>query len=127
MGDNEQWVTVSEAVGIYGKSERTVRRWVREGKLQSKTERNKLYVLAPDFAPDLRQAKKGAPDIQELQVKIEKLEMDVEAKAAIIEQLTGERDFLRQAHAASLSQIQILIEAETEKKSGKKWWRFWGD
>ena len=127
MGDNERWIKITDAVGTYGKSERTIRRWVRQGKLESKTERGKLYVIAPDFMPDLRQAKKGMPDIQELLAKIQKLEMDVEAKQALIDQITSERDFLRQAHAASLSQIQNLIEAQTKEKSGKKWWRFWED
>jgi len=51
------WVTIKEAVGILGMSERTIRRYVAEGKLKSRLEngRRLVYVKQHDngMSPDI--------------------------------------------------------------------------
>jgi len=39
-----KWVTINEAIGILGMSERSIRRHVADGKLQSKIEGNKRLI-----------------------------------------------------------------------------------
>ena len=123
----EKWLTVQQAVAHYSKSERSIRRWCREGRFQTRHEKGRLLILVPDFEPGAEQAQ---AEINALLARIDQLELDNEAKKALIEQLSGERDYLRQAHMASLAQIQLLVEGQSEAKGEakkRKWWQFGGD
>ena len=41
----QEWVTKAVACQVNGISERTLRRWIYEGKIQSKREENRFFVL----------------------------------------------------------------------------------
>jgi len=44
----QEWVTVAQACRIYGVSRRTLTRWVKDGKVESKTDNNRRLILASD-------------------------------------------------------------------------------
>jgi predicted site-specific integrase-resolvase len=41
----QEWVTRAVACQVKGVSDRTLRRWINEGKIQAKREGNRLFVL----------------------------------------------------------------------------------
>lgn len=123
MTDNGHvWVSVSEAVRLTGKSERTVRRWMTGGRLAVRDDAGTLVVgVPPELVPDDRQAT-ATPDMPDMATKVAELEADVRRLQALLEQVTGERDYLRSALAASLSTTAKLLP---ERSGQRPWWRFW--
>jgi uncharacterized coiled-coil protein SlyX len=48
-----EWVTIKDAVGILGMSERTLRRHIAEGKIESRLEEGRRYVSVNGTANDM--------------------------------------------------------------------------
>lgn len=121
----ERWGTVAEAVGHYKKTERTIRRWVEVGRLESKDQGGQLFVkLAGE--PEAGAPSAGQGEASPAAVQIAELRAQVSAQKALIEQLTSERDFLRQALASAMSSQQKLIEAGGQGAAGgRRWWWPW--
>ena len=123
-----QWVTIEDAQKLLGVSQRTVYRWIDKGQLASQKRGSKTYV-----AIDTSQISAESAEIdKELADKLARLEIELNAKNDYIEHLEGEVDYLRNAHAASLSanqSLQKLIESrnqeDAERQKKGKWWRFW--
>jgi len=90
-------VSVAEAARILGKSERTIRRWERDGKIPSDRTGPGIRVDIGGLLPDAVGQVLTQADV--LQVELERLQERVD-------DLTAERDFLRdrllQAEALSL-------------------------
>lgn len=131
--DNDTWLPVSEAAQVLGVSERTIWRRVRAGKLPIDRSVTPHLVGVSDVDSDA-----GMPEgdidsdrvtelegkILELQRKIERLAADnqeLEAQTGrlqdVLDEVRSERDYLRQAHAASLSTQQRLLEAQMGRRS----------
>ncbi len=90
------WFTVKEAVGILGMSERTIRRYVAEGKLLSRLEngRRLVYVKGHDngMPPDTPNNfdllfQEQAARIQQLQEQVEQLKEQLSEKDEQISEL----------------------------------------
>jgi hypothetical protein len=140
--DTNTWVSVSEAAELLGKSERTVWRWVKRGKLAIDRSVTPHLVNVSDTVSDIDTDKTVTPTVtpdrvSELEGTVERLREKVDRLASENEQLQadndrlrdvlgevrGERDYLRQAHAASLSTQQRLlehVEGEGEGERGRQ-------
>lgn len=46
----DKWININEAVGLFAKSERTLRRWIAEGRIKTRKWGSRRQVLV---APDL--------------------------------------------------------------------------
>ncbi len=113
-----QWPTVSEAVGILNLSERTIRRYIANGKLPTCKVKGKLRVKISGTKP----AMPDTPD--NLQAEIKHLEAEIKRLKSLLEEVKEDRNHLRQINAALLSNQQLLIKATTtttETKKPKKW------
>ena len=119
MTDNDgRWLVVAEAAAILGISPRSVRRWVAEGALQA--DRTKRPYLV--FVTGQRLAEAGprpaTPDMTDtVATELEALRAENDRKNERIRELTGERDYLRNALAAALMPTQRLLEA----RPGRRW------
>lgn len=122
MTDNGHiWVNVSEAVRLTGKSERTVRRWMTGGKVPTRDTLAGLEVgLTGELVKEGTQAT-ATPDTPDMTTKVTELETSVRHLQALLEQVTGERDYLRQALATSLTTQKLLPGAD----HSHPWWQFW--
>ena len=99
------WVTIKEAVGILGMSERSIRRYVAEGKLKSRLENGRRFVYVKQHDNSM------PPDIpanfelllQEKDARIQQLEEQIDR----LTQLLG----MAQKTASELTnQNQLLLE-----------------
>lgn len=113
--DNLRWVTITQAVGEIQKTERTIRRWVTIGKIPSRREGRKLFVGLPAIEKVEQAEPEPLQDTETLKARLD-------AQQALIEQLTGERDYLRQILAASVTQ-QKLIQSSPRRTF---WQRIFG-
>lgn len=103
------WVTVDEAQRILGVSQRTVYRWISNGQLTSEKRGKSTFVL-------IDESQDTADSSSQLADKVAALEAELKTKNHYIEHLESEVDYLRQGLAATLSQNQKLIEAQTDIK-----------
>ena len=112
----DKWVTRAVACQVKGISERTLRRWINEGKIQSRHEGNRLFVLV---------------DIAD----IDRQNADIQADTNLIEQVRRENELLReqikekdqqinqqQAIIMQLSRNQQLMLESSEQKARRGWW-----
>jgi hypothetical protein len=139
MDDQPLLVTVTEAARRFGKSLRTIRRWMVEGRLVVvDTPVGKMVDLSgfakpgEDVPPDATGTAKlpgatPAPELAALELQVTRLQGEVEKLNVLAQQLTGERDYLRQALAAAMG-MQKMILAERSmavQPLSRPWWQFW--
>lgn len=123
--ERHEWVSVSEAVGKLGKSERTIRRWITRGRLPSRDGVDGLEVdIAGKLPLDDRPESGESQAPPDLAGQVAELQAEVRHLQAMLEAVTGERDYLRQAHAAALGTQRLLVENASAARS-RPWWRFW--
>ena len=110
-----KWVTRVVACQVNGISERTLRRWINEGKIQAKHEGNRVLVLV---------------DIADTEAVNSGQGVDIQADTAIIEQIKRENELLREQLKEKDRQIdqqqaiimqlsrnqQLMIESSEQKK-----------
>jgi excisionase family DNA binding protein len=132
MDDQPLLVTIAEAARRFGKSPRTIRRWIMDGRLPAiDTPTGKMVDLSgfagpgEDGPPDRTGAEKG-PDTAALELEIIRLQGEVAKLDALVQQMSGERDYLRQALAAALgTQKMLLAERAAAARPSRPWWKFW--
>jgi septal ring factor EnvC (AmiA/AmiB activator) len=95
----QQWVTKAVACQVNGISERTLRRWITEGKIQSKHEGKRLFVLVDT-------ADIGAVNIGQ--------SADIQADTTMIDQIQRENELLREQLKEKDKQIGKLQEEISE-------------
>ena len=95
--DRRHWVTVAEAAEALGKSDRTIRRWIADGKIP--VDRTGP-VIRVDIGRRCHDTDTTTPTVAELQAMVSRLE--------------GEVDYLRQALAVSLSTQRDIVRALPE-------------
>jgi len=119
-----KWVTRAVACQVNGISERTLRRRINEGKIQSKREGNRLFVLVDTADMEAVNSGQGA---------------DIQADTAIIEQVKRENELLREQLSEKDKQIsqqqaiimqlsrnqQLMLEAPKERHRVRWWSRLW--
>jgi excisionase family DNA binding protein len=110
--ETDRWLTVAEASHVTGVSERTLRRRVSEGRIESKLEgRRRLVFVTDDMIP--HEAATGTP--------------------TLIDQLRRENEYLRGQIEQKDEQIselhQLLMAAETRSQQlledRRPFWRRW--
>lgn len=106
-----RWVSVSEAAGVLSVSERTVRRRVASGELPSRRDGRRLLVNVSGVV---------SSEVDTM-TEVVRLQAEVDKLTAIVNQLTGERDYLRGLVAEVMLLRQPVIEAPKERA----WWQFW--
>lgn len=104
-----RWITVTEAIGIFGVSERTIRRRIATGLLPTKHEGNRVLIYLYDKSPEESQAAPGSMSGDNLEAEVRRL-------TGLLSQVESERDFLRQALAAAMSKIP-QVEARASEVS----------
>jgi len=127
MADNapDNWITIAEAVGRTGKSERTLRRWVADNRLSTRRESGRVLVNLADLAEIEPAAAAAAPDITgapATPAEVARLQAEVARLQALLQAVESERDYLRQMLAAALGGQQRLIEAQASRP---RWWWPW--
>jgi regulator of replication initiation timing len=139
----DDWRTIAEAATALGKSTRTIRRYVAQGKLEADKSESPMLVNVADMTDKLADKRptrvdKWRTEIDNLEARIQELEAEAQGLRAkvdrlaadndrleaandrlqdVLDQVQSERDYLRQAHAASLSTQQKLLEAQTGRRS----------
>ena len=97
-----QWVTIAEAAQELGLSERTVRRWAEVGKLPIRRE---VHPHLVDIAGH-NAAKSDTPT-----GRVAELEAELARLRERLQELTQERNYLRQLAASLATSQQKLLEA----------------
>jgi hypothetical protein len=111
MSELSQWVTVAEYSRIVGISERTLRRHIAAGKLEAQQSDRGLLLKAPEVAGRIDRQEPvtagQAPDMELLTTRAE-----IGKLSALLEQVSGERDYLRgqlDKAASEREQLRIII------------------
>ena len=114
--DGDDWQTIPEAARTLGKSERTIYRWAREGRIPVDRTVSPIVVNVGDVAPA---AARVAPAVGEL----EGLRAEVDRLRERVQELVQERDYLRML-AGSLAQgQQRMIEGRPRRRWRWPWQR----
>jgi len=96
MADNDrqrdQWVTIPQAAEILGRSTRTVRRYVTQGKLEADKSETPMLVNVADMVTDTggQVADTGGQRVQELTETIERLEAEAQDLRGKVDRLALE-------------------------------------
>lgn len=118
----DQWVTISEAVGLLSLSERTIRRYIADGSLPNRRERGRLLVNLADIL-EREPVTSGPPESPGITGKADQdCLAEVRRLSDLLEEVRGERDYLRQLHAMSQAK---LIEATNPTPARPRWWWPW--
>jgi len=118
----EGGLPLAEAAARLGVSREALRKRIKRGTVKSYTANGRLYAVL-DAPPETGHAGidaggTAAVDVAALRAEVDKL-------TALLAEVSGERDYLRQAHAAALSRIPAQITSEAESLRGRPWWRRW--
>ena len=136
----QEWVTVTQACRIYGVSRRTLTRWVKDGKVESKIDDDRRLILASTVGHD--ETDQGHDDsgmsqdvsqqalVEQLRSEIERLEKQLEAKDKQIVNLQEELSEHSQRTDSIIMQLsrnqQLMLESSEMKKERQSWWsRLW--
>lgn len=105
-------LTIQEAAQRLGVSSATIRRRIHKGIVKARKEDTpqgyRWIVELSDEEPETAPTKAGGSEIVALQAENDRL-------MAVLEEIRGERDYLRQAHAAALSTIRQLAPPVQER------------
>jgi len=113
MTDVDRWVTISEATSLLGKSDRTIRRYVSDGSMPSRKKGGRVYVNVLGFP-----IVEPEPDT-ESEFDIKELKAEVDRLRALLKEVSGERDYLRQLVAVTFTEQKRL------EPGRRPWWQFW--
>jgi len=140
-----EWVTVTEAVKLLGKSERTIRRWMAKGRLPSRSEGRSVLVDVtgerqaqrhdtPVIEPDTDRLEELSESIKKLYSRVQRLTKERDRLKADLEMLAIQRDTLEvrlqetqeerdqwRGQAAALTQNQRLLAERTGRRFRWPW------
>ncbi len=123
MTMSENWVTVSQACDIYGVSRRTVSRWIKQGKVQSKLDNNRRLVLVTEEGHTGTSEGHDDSDMSQdmsQQALVEQLQTEVEYLRGELQQSRERSDTIILQLTRQLDQSQRLLEHHQEP-----WYRRW--
>lgn len=103
----QEWVTVKEACGILGMSERTLRRHIQQGKVKSRVKDKRRYVLIEvnDIADHGRDHVNGIDDHDQDHDNVKQSE----SQSELVQQLRSENEYLR-------TQVESLQKEMSESR-----------
>ena len=131
----EHWVTIREATEILGRTDRTLRRWVAQGKVVIDKSQTPFVVDISDYyqppeaaAPDTPDMATGADTMRTgtdgLTVEVDRLTAQVDHLQELLEDARRERDAWKQAHYMALANQQRLLEAPRPRRTVLEWLGF---
>lgn len=109
----ENWVTVSQACDIYGVSRRTISRWIKQGKVQSKLENNRRLVLVTEVGHTGTSEGHDVSDMSQ-QALIEQLQSEVEYLRGELQQSKERSDTIILQLTRQLEHSQRMLEYKQE-------------
>ena len=113
--NGEQWLTIKAAAEALGRPQRTIRRWASDGRLPSDRSGPLILVdIAATGPATTAKVTATADEVTALQAEIERLR-------AVLAEVRSERDYLRQAHAASMQNVARLTERASEPRRRFRW------
>ena len=126
VDNGERWVGVAEAAALLGKSDRTIRRMVSDGRLTSRKDGARLLVEVSDVLP----ASAGlVSDVSSPDVIIASLRAELDTLRGYVEHLSDENDKLWRQVEAQQSVIEALTQVREQKAiegpAVRPWWQFW--
>jgi len=125
----QEWVTVAQACRIYGVSRRTLTRWVKDGKFESKIDNNRRLILASDIRHS--ETDQGHDDssmsqdvsqqalVEQLRSEIARLEKQLDAKDKQIER---EQMISMQLSRDVVGYKDRILELESLDMKRRSWW-----
>jgi len=120
----DRQLTIDQAAAELGISRRTVERRCARGVLRSLHDGGRLLVLLPTPTDTLTaKLEQLTATVEQLTDRLTAVEAERDQAKALLEAVTSERDYLRQAHAASLTLSTRLLPERTETRPS--WWRVW--
>ena len=126
--DTGKWMAVSQARQALGKSERTIRRWIDSGKLQSRQGDSGIEVLVEDTGAETgtEQAMSQATPV-DLQAEVKRLKIELERRDRQISELQTDKRHL-QERGERLEQL-LAMEKQQNKQlidyQLQPFWRRW--
>ena len=131
----EHWVTIREATEILGRTDRTLRRWVAQGKLHIDKSQTPFVVDISDYYQLSETAEPDTPDMSAdadtmrtgasgLAVEVDRLSAEVVRLQELLEDARNERDSWKQAHYMALANQQRLLEAPRPRRTVLEWLGF---
>jgi excisionase family DNA binding protein len=91
-----QYVTAADAAKLLGKSDRTIRRWIDEGRIKARHAAHNRYEIALDDLEALVEQQEGkeyvnpVERLRTLEQDVTALKLEVEALKATVRELTGQ-------------------------------------
>ena len=119
------WLTVTQARQVLGKSERTIRRWVSDGKLQSRQGDSGVEVLVEGTGTDT-----GVEDVTpqvmpvDLQAEAQRLKAELDRRDRQIEELQNDKRHL-QERAERLEQLLAMEKNQNQRLIDYQLQPFW--
>ena len=124
----EHWVTIKEATELLGKSDKTMRRWVAQGKLPID---RSLRPFMVDISAHYQDTGTAGPDMSSTSKSVDMLAAEVDRLTTQVDQLQrwneellGERDYLRQMLAGAIATNAKRIEAPKSRRTVLEWLGF---
>lgn len=105
----DDWQTIPEAARALGKSERTLYRWARQGRIPVDRSVSPLVVNVGNVSTGTPLAAKVA------QGELEGLRSEIERLRERIQELVQERDYLRALAGTLATGQQLMLEARPRK------------
>jgi chromosome segregation ATPase len=135
MPDPPQWITIAQAVELTGKSGRTIRRWMKTGKVNFKRDQRRVFIDRTSLdrtRPDVdrtgdRTVDRTLPDAEK---EIVRLTGEIEKLEAINTRMDAEMERLQQDLSDWKSQAAALIALAVDQKklieagTGRRRWRW---
>lgn len=114
------WVTVSEAATALNVSDKTIRRRVKQGKLEAKLEGRRLLVKSDKDLDTVTDSVSKDEVIADLRAQLDDLRHNIQDKDRQIENLQTQLAEASQRHDTVVMQITKMLEYERQP-----FWRRW--
>ena len=114
------WVTVSKAAAALGVSDKTIRRRVKQGKLEAQLEGRRLLVKLDKQSDTMTDSVSKDEVIADLKTQIEDFRNQMQEKDRQIENLQTQLQDASQRHDTVVMQITKMLEYERQP-----FWRRW--
>ena len=118
------WVKKSEAAWLLGKSERTITRWVSDGKMLKQQTTTGVLVGLSDEKAAISPTKADNSELIHLRAEAAQLKAELERLTIVrdrlnvrVEELTWDKEHWRQQAEAGLVNQRLLLEARK-----RRWW-----
>jgi len=119
----DEWTTVKEAAKIRNCSDRTVLRWIEQGKLESKRDGHRWLILKSSLKTEESPTETDIMSV--LKAQLEDIKAEVEEKNKLIKDLRQQVEDMSERHDTIVMQLtRQLGDAQKALEYHKMpWWR----